>query len=70
MIEGKITEMGELKEYEVLPPKTLYVAVYSYYEDLSYWCCMSNMDKNELLKCMQNSSSSKYYGVRIYTITI
>jgi hypothetical protein len=70
MIEGKITEMGELKEYEVLPPKTLYIAVYSLFEDLSYWSSINNTDKNDLIKCMQNSGSSKYYGVRIYSIPI
>lgn len=69
MIEGTVKEMGELTEFEMLPPKALYVAVYSFYEDLSYWSAMADMDKNRLLSNL-STTTSKYYGVRIYSIPV
>lgn len=68
-VEGKIKECGELKEYE-LPQETVWIAIYKHQEEEGgIWSSWTEMSKDKLLEHLRHSTS-KRYGVRIYSIKV
>jgi len=67
-VEGKITECGELKEYEV-PQETVWIALYKYQEEGGIWSSWTEMSKDKLLEHLRHPTN-KRYGVRIYSIKV